>query len=163
MLQSGQNSDRLCGLVVRLPGYRSRGPGYDSRRYEIFWEVVGLERDPLSLVSTTEELLGRNSSGSGLRTREYGHRNPLRWPRDTIHQQKLALTSPTSGGRLVGIVRSRTKATEFFLSFFCLDKIQVTAEEKGGTISATWSGLSYNTGAVTDEHGIMKSMMCGSR
>jgi hypothetical protein len=27
---------------------------------------VGLERGPLSLVSTTEELLGRNSSGSGL-------------------------------------------------------------------------------------------------
>jgi hypothetical protein len=29
-------------------------------------KVVGLERGPLSLVSTTEEVLGRNSSGSGL-------------------------------------------------------------------------------------------------
>ena len=29
--------------------------------------------------------------------------------------QKLALTSPTGGGRSVGIVRSRTKATEFSL------------------------------------------------
>jgi len=28
---------------------------------------------------------------------------------------KLALTSPTGGGRSVGIVRSRTKATEFSL------------------------------------------------
>jgi hypothetical protein len=28
----------------------------------------------------------------------------------------LALTSPTSGGRSVGRVRLRTKATEFFLS-----------------------------------------------
>jgi hypothetical protein len=27
--------DRLCGLVVRVPGYRSRGPGIDSRRYQI--------------------------------------------------------------------------------------------------------------------------------
>jgi hypothetical protein len=31
--------------------------GLDSRRYQIFWEIVGLERDPLSLVSTIEELL----------------------------------------------------------------------------------------------------------
>jgi hypothetical protein len=31
-------------------------------------------------------------------------------------REKLALTSPTSGGRSVGIVRLRTKATEF--SFF---------------------------------------------
>jgi hypothetical protein len=30
---------------------------------------VGLERGPLSLVSTTEELLGRKSSGSGLETK----------------------------------------------------------------------------------------------
>jgi hypothetical protein len=28
--------NRLCGLVVRVPGYRSRGPGYDSRRCQIF-------------------------------------------------------------------------------------------------------------------------------
>jgi hypothetical protein len=33
--------------------------GIDSRSFQIFWEVVGLERGPLSLVSTTEELLGR--------------------------------------------------------------------------------------------------------
>jgi len=32
-----------------------------------------------------------------------------------LYQQKLALTSPTGGGRSVGIVRSRTKATEFSL------------------------------------------------
>jgi hypothetical protein len=33
--------------------------------------------------------------------------------RDTFYPQKLALTSSTSGGRSVGIVRLRTKATEF--------------------------------------------------
>ena len=31
-----------------------------------------------------------------------------------LYPQKLALTSPTGGGRSVGIVRWRTKATEFF-------------------------------------------------
>jgi hypothetical protein len=34
---------------------------------------------------------------------------------DIILPQKLALTSPTGGGRSVDIVRSRTKATEFSL------------------------------------------------
>jgi hypothetical protein len=33
-----------------------------------------MERGPISLVSTTEELLGRKSSGSSLENREYGHR-----------------------------------------------------------------------------------------
>jgi hypothetical protein len=28
--------DRLCGLVVRVLGYRSRGPGFNSWRYHIF-------------------------------------------------------------------------------------------------------------------------------
>jgi hypothetical protein len=51
--------DRFCGLVVTVRGYRSTGPGFDSRRYQIFWEVVGLERGPLSLVMITEELLER--------------------------------------------------------------------------------------------------------
>jgi hypothetical protein len=58
--------DRLCGLVVRVPGYRSRGPGFDTRRYKISWEVVGLERGQISLMRIIEELLERKSSGSGL-------------------------------------------------------------------------------------------------
>jgi hypothetical protein len=51
------NTDRLCGLVVRVLGYRSGGPGSipgTTRK-----KVVGLERGPLGIVSTTEELLGR--------------------------------------------------------------------------------------------------------
>ena len=35
-----------------------------------------------------------------------------------LYPQKLALTSPTGGGLSVGIVRSRTKATEFSFSLF---------------------------------------------
>jgi hypothetical protein len=47
---------------------------FDSRNYKIFWEVVGLERGPPSLVTTTEELLDRRSSGSGLENRDYDRR-----------------------------------------------------------------------------------------
>jgi hypothetical protein len=36
-----------------------RRPGFDTRHYENKKEIVGLERGPLSLVSTTEELLDR--------------------------------------------------------------------------------------------------------
>jgi hypothetical protein len=61
------NLDRLCGLVATVPGYRSRGSGFDSRRYQIVWEVVGLERGPISLVNITEELLERKNSGTGSR------------------------------------------------------------------------------------------------
>jgi hypothetical protein len=50
--------------------------GLCSQRFQIFWEVVGLKRGPLSLVSTIEELLGRESSGFGLEIREYGRREP---------------------------------------------------------------------------------------
>jgi hypothetical protein len=56
--------DRLCGLVVRVLGYRSGGPGSIpgttrfSRKKE-GKQVVGLERGPLSLVSITEELLDK--------------------------------------------------------------------------------------------------------
>jgi hypothetical protein len=43
---------------------------FDSRPYQIFWQVGGLERGPLSLVITTEELFGKTSSGSGLENRD---------------------------------------------------------------------------------------------
>jgi hypothetical protein len=61
--------DCLYGLVVRVPGYRSRGPGSIPGATRLFWEVVGLEWDPLSLVSTIEELLERNNSACSLEIR----------------------------------------------------------------------------------------------
>jgi hypothetical protein len=70
---------------------------------------VGLERGPISLVSTIEELFGRKSSGSGLEIREYSHRDPSRCPRGTIYPQMLALTSPKRSGLSVGIVRPRSQ------------------------------------------------------
>jgi hypothetical protein len=92
---------------------RTQRSGFDSRLYQIFWEVVGLERGAPSLVSTIEELPERKSSGCCLEIREYGRRDPSRWPRGTLYPQRLQLTSPTSSGRSVGMVRSRTQATEF--------------------------------------------------
>jgi hypothetical protein len=67
---------------------------------------VGLERGPFSLVRTTEELLDR--------------------PRGTLYPQKLAITSPTSGGRSVGIVRSRTQTMEF--SLVLVSDIRITLQ-----------------------------------
>jgi hypothetical protein len=77
---------------------------------------VGLERGPLSLVSlvrSIEELLESKSSVSrsrkqrltavGIRCADHVTR---------LYPQKLTLASPAGGGRSVGIVRSRTKATE---------------------------------------------------
>jgi hypothetical protein len=49
--------DCLCGLVVRVLGYRSGGPGSIPGTNKK--KVVGLQRGPLSLVSTTEELHDR--------------------------------------------------------------------------------------------------------
>jgi hypothetical protein len=89
--------------------------GFYFRRYQISWEVVGLERGPLGLMNIIEELLEKESRGSGLETCEYVHRDPSRWPRATLYPQKLALISPTNGGRSVGIFRSRTQTTEFSL------------------------------------------------
>jgi hypothetical protein len=45
-------------------------------------------------VSTTEELLKRESNGSGLENPEYGGKDPSRC---TLYSQKVPLTSPTNG------------------------------------------------------------------
>jgi hypothetical protein len=64
------------------------------------------------------ELVIHNECLTGLENRDYGRGDPLRWPRDTLFQLKLALTSPAGCGRLVGIVRLRTETTEFSFWFF---------------------------------------------
>jgi hypothetical protein len=106
---------------------------FDSWCYQIFWEVVGLKRGPLSLVSTTEELLRRKSSSSGPENWEYVRGDPSCWQHGTLHQQTLALTSLTSGGRSVSIGRSRTQARE---SVCCLSPIVLNA-------IITWMDLSF--------------------
>jgi hypothetical protein len=78
----------------------------------MFWEVVGLERGPLSLVSTTEELLDRKVAAPVWKTENTAVGT---WPRGALYPQRSALTLSTSGGRSVGIVRSRTQTMEFSL------------------------------------------------
>jgi hypothetical protein len=83
---------------------------------------VGLERGPLSLTCTIQELLERKSSGSDLENRDYDHRGCHADHVAPLYPQKLALTSPANGGRSVSIVRSQTKAREFglvFVLFLC--------------------------------------------
>jgi hypothetical protein len=85
--------------------------GFDSWRYQIFWEVVGLETGPLSLVRIIEELLERKYR---LRSRESKLTtvgDSLHWPRDTLY--------PTSGGRSVGIVRACGLKPRSLCEFYC--------------------------------------------
>jgi hypothetical protein len=65
--------------------------GFDSQRYQILWEVVGLERVPLSLVSTTEELLQTKTIDSGLEIEIKDVGDPPRWPRDTPLSAKVGI------------------------------------------------------------------------
>jgi hypothetical protein len=77
---------------------------------------VGLERGPLSLVSTIEELLERKVAAPDykIQTTVIGIRQAVHVV--PLYPQKLALTSPISGGHSVGIVHSRTQAMEFLFS-----------------------------------------------
>jgi hypothetical protein len=68
-------------------------------------------------VGTTEEILGRKSSVSGLGNQEYGRRDQSR----SLYQQKLAVTLPTSGGRSIGIqLLLKIKTYGFVFVLFCL-------------------------------------------
>jgi hypothetical protein len=104
--------DRLCGLVVRVPGYRTICLGSipsPTRCSDQKWVWIGVhsaswvqsrsyfkERVAAPVYKTDNMDMGIPYSD---------HARPL-------YPQKLVLTSPTSGGRSVGIVRSRTKARE---------------------------------------------------
>ena len=111
--------------------------------------------------------MNKKSSGSGPENRLTAvgiscadHVTPL-------YPQKLTLTSPTGGGRSVGIVRSRTKATEFYVSLMyelkkklerhlrvnllgpgpCLMKKEFTGP-RSHKFEKHWSKLSYNENSV---------------
>jgi hypothetical protein len=46
-----------CGLAVKSSWLQIQKSGFDSWHYQIFLEVLGLERGPLSFMSTIEVLL----------------------------------------------------------------------------------------------------------
>jgi hypothetical protein len=62
---------------------------FDSRHYQIFWEVVRLEQGPVRLVSTIQELLERKSSSFSLGNRDYGRRDLQCWPCNTLLSAKV--------------------------------------------------------------------------
>jgi len=109
----------LCGPVVRVSGYRYKGLGFHSQRYQIFLSFSGsgtgsTQPRDVNWVATwikKERLRSRKQRLTAVGTR-CAHHVTLLFP------QKLALNSPTGGGRSVGIVRSRTKGTEIFSSFY---------------------------------------------
>jgi hypothetical protein len=59
------------------------------------------------------------------RNQEYGRRDSSRWPRGTLYPQKYSLTSPTSSGRSVDMIRWRTKALELLLVSYAVIKFIV--------------------------------------
>jgi hypothetical protein len=65
---------------------------------------MSVERGSLSLMSTTEELFGRNNTSSGLESKitAVGIRHADHVT--LFYLKKLTQTSPTSGGSSIGIV-----------------------------------------------------------
>jgi hypothetical protein len=129
--------------VVKSFWLQIQRTGFNSRRYQIFWEVVGLERGSLSFVSTTEELFERKSSGSDLQIQDYGRRGTAALT--TWHHpypKKFSLTAP-SGGHSVCIVRLRTQATEFGFFLFCME-MTITREASGCANTRELTSILWN-------------------
>jgi hypothetical protein len=110
---SDSKGARLYCLVVRVPGYRSRGPSSipGATRFsekQRVWNGVH-SASWVQLRSYLKEKV----AAPVLKTENTAVRDPSRRPYGTLNPQKLALTSSTSGCGWVGIVRSRTQATEF--------------------------------------------------
>jgi hypothetical protein len=95
---------------------------------------------------------------AGLENREYGGRDPSRWPRGTLYPQKLAITSLTSGGRSFGIVRSWTQTTEFVLLMEIFEvKVLCTEVLQGRNRCQFWANADMQgfTGGGSLDRGVL--------
>jgi hypothetical protein len=104
-----ENTLNFCGLVTTDPEVSGSIPG--PTRFSEKWGVWnGVHSAPWGQLRS---YLNEKVAAPVYKTEINGRGNSSRWPRNTLYPQKLALTSPTSGGRSVGIVRLQTKATDF--------------------------------------------------
>jgi hypothetical protein len=83
---------------------------------------------------------------------------PLRWPRDTLYPQKLALTSTTSGGRSVGIVRLPTKGHGVFSN---ISKYVASLSVWKSTIPALCIAYRLNSNGMANDSSYRDSKICG--
>jgi hypothetical protein len=98
--------------------------GFDSQHYQIFWgkkTVVGLERGPLSLVSTTEELLDRKVAApvykienTAVRIRYVDNVAP------SIRKSWQSLRRQAAVARSVQFARGLSPWSFFFIFFYCM-------------------------------------------
>jgi hypothetical protein len=80
---------------------------------------------------------------------------PSRWRRGILYPQKLAVTSSTSGGRSVGIVRSRTQATEYIYGFRNL----ITAFTSVNKYTRKYGGSKLNCLRLTKKYRHLKILL----
>jgi hypothetical protein len=64
--------------------------------------------------------------------------DPLRPPRDTLYPRKLALTSPTSGGRSVRMFACGLKANEFKETL----AVAIKSDRRGVPVPCLYAGAS---------------------
>jgi hypothetical protein len=106
--------------------------------FEYMYGRVGKQPTHLNMKSKRKFYFRQHSRGQ---TETNGRGNPLRCSSDTLYPQKLALTSPTSGGRSVGIVRLRTKSHGVF--FIAEDTQRKPRRPKHRTIQSEVDILKY--------------------
>jgi hypothetical protein len=128
------------------------------------WRVINVGGYRISIHSPQVQLrsyLEETEVAPGLENREHSRRDPLCWPCDTLYPQKLALTSPTSVGRLVDTVRSRTQATEFVDEEGKSRIVAFTHQWRNVEVENAWSSIYMSSTRLHDV--LLPKGACGGR